>query len=244
MPCQAPCRHSPHLQQCRSHGSIQGWEASAHHQAEPCQGQVLPWDEPGRSWSSSRSLRDGAEPPAGLGISTGSRDGFQSAPSSRHLPHGEGSGAVPAPRGAQKQGISVNVARHLPGSTTPGSRAARLSESSIKDKNSFKSRKPIFPKHQDPSRIPLPSWGSLWIIYRVQPSNPAFPKWPWRTEQAPRGLQAQPGLAIFLSTFPSRPSAVHEDMEIRTAPLSNTEQPHTPDFPALPPLSAALAPRP
>lgn len=114
--------------------SIQGWEASAHHQGEPCQGRVLPWDEPGRSWSSSRSLRDGAEPPAGPGISTGSRDGFRSAPSPRHLPHGEGSGAVPAPRAAQKQGISVNVARHLPGSTTPGSRAARLSEPSIKHK--------------------------------------------------------------------------------------------------------------
>lgn len=176
MPCQAPCRHSPHLQQCRSHGSIQGWEASAHHQAEPCQGQVLPWDEPGRSWSSSRSLRDGAEPPAGLGISTGSRDGFQSAPSSRHLPHGEGSGAVPAPRGAQKQGISVNVARHLPGSTTPGSRAARLSESSIKDKKLVQIPQTDFSKAPRSQQDPSPKLGLTLDHLQGPAFQSCFPK--------------------------------------------------------------------
>lgn len=59
----------------------------------------------------------------------------------------------------------VHSARRLPNCTRLGSRAVRISKSSIRDKKKlFESHKLIFPKQQAPSRLPLPGWGSLLLM--------------------------------------------------------------------------------
>lgn len=147
-------------------------------------------EEPERTRSGGRRLSDGSERAAkqqvlraGLERAAGLGEDGQApyhAPSLREaerLPEPSVRGRLPGlclltegtPAsqviGTKAGNKRVHSARHLPNCTRLGSRAVRISKSSIKDKKKlFESHKLLFPKQQALSRLPLPGWGSLLLM--------------------------------------------------------------------------------